>query len=166
MKKLILLSGPMGVGKSTVSEALNQKLTHSVYLDGDWCWAMDPFIVNEENKKMVMRNIQFLLQAFIDNSSFEHIIFCWVMHQQAIIDDVLKGLNLNQTEVISISLIATPERLAKNIQPDIKKGFRASDALEKSVERLKFYEKVNTIKIDRTQQTTEETVAAICALLS
>lgn len=28
----------MGVGKSTVSEIVANKLEYSVFLDGDWCW--------------------------------------------------------------------------------------------------------------------------------
>ena len=51
MKKILFIGGPMGIGKTAVSERLNQLLDHSVFLDGDWCWNMDPFIVNEENKK-------------------------------------------------------------------------------------------------------------------
>ena len=34
MKKLILVGGTMGVGKSSVCRALHQRLTPSVWLDG------------------------------------------------------------------------------------------------------------------------------------
>lgn len=54
MKKSYFIGEPMGIGKTTVSERLNQLLEHSVILDGDWCWNMNPFIVNEENKRMVI----------------------------------------------------------------------------------------------------------------
>lgn len=47
MKKLILISGTMGIGKSTITEELSKQTKQSVYLDGDWCWMMNPFIVNE-----------------------------------------------------------------------------------------------------------------------
>jgi len=46
-KKLIIINGTMGVGKSTISKALYKNLENSVWLDGDWCWMMNPFIVNE-----------------------------------------------------------------------------------------------------------------------
>ena len=40
----------MGVGKTTTCKELSKKLQNSVWLDGDWCWMIDPFVVNEENK--------------------------------------------------------------------------------------------------------------------
>ena len=65
MKKLIIINGTMGVGKTTVSERLYKSLENSFWLDGDSCWYMNPFVVNEENKKMVIENISFILNNFI-----------------------------------------------------------------------------------------------------
>lgn len=65
MKTLYLIGGAMGVGKSTVCGELNKTLPKSVYLDGDWCWNMDPFVVTEETKAMVLSNAQYLLNSFI-----------------------------------------------------------------------------------------------------
>ena len=60
-EKLIIINGTMGAGKSTVSEQLLKETENSIYLDGDWCWNMNPFTVNEENIEMVLKNIIFLL---------------------------------------------------------------------------------------------------------
>ena len=49
----------MGVGKTTVSQLLKQKLPNSVFLDGDWCWDSCPFQVTAETKEMV---IQYILE--------------------------------------------------------------------------------------------------------
>jgi broad-specificity NMP kinase len=57
MKELIIINGTMGIGKSVTCKELNRKLDKSVWLDGDWCWMMNPFIVNDENKQMVEDNI-------------------------------------------------------------------------------------------------------------
>ncbi|WP_277820723.1 hypothetical protein [Dubosiella muris] len=38
MKTLWLIGGPMGIGKTTVGQALKKKLDRAVFLDGDWCW--------------------------------------------------------------------------------------------------------------------------------
>ncbi len=72
MKKLIIINGTMGVGKSTVCNILLDTLKPSVYLDGDWCWNMNPFVVSEENKKMVINNITHLLKSYLENSGFEY----------------------------------------------------------------------------------------------
>ena len=37
-KKLIIIRGPMGVGKSAVSKRLKKALSQAVLLEGDWCW--------------------------------------------------------------------------------------------------------------------------------
>ena len=93
MKHLYLIGGTMGVGKTSTSQILKRKLNHTVFLDGDWCWDMSPFQVTLETKKMVLENIIFLLNNFIHCSAYEHIIFCWVMHEQEIIDQILSKLD-------------------------------------------------------------------------
>ena len=55
-----------------------QKMTleHAVFLDGDWCWDAQPFVVNEETKAMVIRNICFLLNNFLHCSAYVRMLLC------------------------------------------------------------------------------------------
>ena len=78
MKKLYLIGGTMGVGKTTVSQTLKMQLENSVFLDGDWCWDAHPFQVTEETKEMVLENICAVLNNFLKCSVYDNIIFCWV----------------------------------------------------------------------------------------
>ncbi len=94
MKKLFLIGGTMGVGKTTVGQCLKYKLPNSVFLDGDWCWDADPFLVTVETKEMVIENICALLNNFLKCSVYDNIIFCWVMHEQCIIDAIISRLGL------------------------------------------------------------------------
>ena len=119
MKKLYLIGGTMGIGKTTTCQILKRKLDKSVFIDGDWCWDMHPFMVNEETKKLVLENICMLLNNDLKCSVFDHIIFCWVMHEQSIIDVLLSHLDLKDVKVISISLVCQKEALEKRIQKDI-----------------------------------------------
>ena len=64
MKKLILINGTMGAGKTTTCQELLKILQPSVFLDGDWCWKMHPFIVNEETKNMALN-----VKVVVSNSS-------------------------------------------------------------------------------------------------
>lgn len=89
MKKLFIIGGPMGVGKTAVCQNMKNKLDNCVFLDGDWCWDANPFQVTEETKKMVTDNICYLLNPFIHCSAYKNIVFCWVMHEQSIIDTIL-----------------------------------------------------------------------------
>ena len=92
MKKLYLIGGPMGGGKTSACGYLKQLLPKSVFLDGDWCWDANPFQVTEETKAMVMDNICHLLNNFIRCTAYEHVIFCWVMHEQSMIDRIVLSL--------------------------------------------------------------------------
>ena len=111
----------MGVGKTTVSQQLKQDLSNSVFLDGDWCWDANPFQVTEETKAMVTDNICYLLNNFLHCSAYENVIFCWVMHQQKIIDSILEKLDTNDCNVKCISLITDEFKLRKRLAEDVKK---------------------------------------------
>ena len=65
MKRVILICGTMGVGKTRTCRELQKVLDKNVFLDGDWCWDADPFQVTEETKEMVMCNICYLLNSFL-----------------------------------------------------------------------------------------------------
>ena len=74
MKRLYLVGGPMGVGKTAVCQELKLLLHKSVFLDGDWCWDMHPFSVTPETKAMVMDNIAHLLSNFLRCCEIDHVI--------------------------------------------------------------------------------------------
>lgn len=114
MKKLYLIGGPMGVGKTAVSRALQQRLDRCVFLDGDRCWDAHPFTVTAETKKMVLGNIAFLLNSFIRCSAYENIVLCWVMHRQQIIEDILNRLDTQELEIRTVLLICSEETLKKD----------------------------------------------------
>lgn len=161
MKKLILIGGTMGVGKTTVSKVLQQRLEKCVFLDGDWCWDMHPFVVNDQMKAMVMDNITYMLNNFIKADDIENIIFCWVMHEQEIIDNILSSLDLENVCVYPISLICSLETLTFRIQKDINRGLRKEDVFKRSLERLNMYKSLNTYLLDTTYSSIEETVQTI-----
>ncbi|MDP4089087.1 MAG: AAA family ATPase [Bacillota bacterium] len=164
-KKLIIINGTMGIGKTTTCRELNNKLNNSVWLDGDWCWMMNPFIVNEENKTMVQKNITYLLRNFLVNSSIEFVIFDWVIHMEDIFDLILKPLRDLNFEVFKITLICTEDALKKRILKDVELNQRDEGSLNISLERLELYKNMDTIKIDTTDITILETVDRIIELV-
>lgn len=156
VKKLYLIGGTMGVGKTTVCQILKKKLDRAVFLDGDWCWDADPFLVNDETKAMVMDNITHQLNNFLRCSAYENIIFCWVMHEQEIIDRIRLALDLQDCDVKVISLVCGEEMLIKRLEKDARHGLRQPDAIERSVGRIKLYDKLDTIKVDVSKISAEE----------
>ena len=89
MKQLIIISGPMGVGKTTAARGLLDVLPHSVMLDGDWCWEQGGhYDVCDETKKLVVDNIVHLLRSFLLCSRFESVIFSWVLNTPEAREDI------------------------------------------------------------------------------
>ncbi len=164
MKRLYLIGGAMGVGKTTVCQILKKRLPNSVFLDGDWCWDMHPFQVTEETKRMVTDNICFLLDQFLRCSAYENIIFCWVMHEQSIIDGILSRLDVGGSEVKAISLLCDEKSLKGRLQKDVDAGLREADVIERSIARLPLYERLDTVKLDVSDLSPEETAECICQL--
>ncbi len=164
MKKLYLIGGTMGVGKTTVCQNLKVKLPDSVFLDGDWCWDASPFKVTEETKSMVINNICYLLNSFIACSAYENVIFCWVMHEQLIIDSILERLHTQNCEVKCISLLADEETLRERLTIDVKKGIRQPDVIQRSVARLPLYKDLKTVKVDTGGKTVAEISDEIMSL--
>lgn len=148
MKNIYLIGGTMGVGKTTTCQIIKNKLNNCVFLDGDWCWDMHPFQVTEETKQMVLENICFLLNSFIKCSAYENIVLCWVMHEQTIIDYIVSRLDTSDCKVHSISLVCSEQALQARLRKDVDAGIRTEDVIRRSIERIPFYKKLNTYKVD------------------
>jgi hypothetical protein len=138
----------MGAGKTGTCRALLELLSPAVWLDGDWCWNMKPFVVTEETKAMVMDNIAHLLRGYLRCSVYENVLFCWVMHEQAIIDEIVKRLEGETFSLHSFSLTLSERALKRRILRDVRRGIRTPDVLARSLERLPLYNSLNTEKID------------------
>lgn len=161
MKNLVFINGTMGVGKTATSKQLQKMLPKCVFLDGDWCWDMSPFIVTDETKKIVINNISYILNNFISCSEYRNIIFCWVMHEQSILDDVLSRLNKHNCILYKFSLVCSEQSLIARITKDIKHKIRNKDVIERSVPRLKNYFEMDTQKIDVSNISAKKTAEII-----
>lgn len=165
MKHLILVGGPMGVGKTAACRELQNILPKNVFLDGDWCWDMKPFTVTDETKAMVQQNIAFLLNSFLRCSEYENVIFCWVMHMQEIIDEILANLDLNGVNVHAFSLVADEEALTRRIMGDVQAGVRSEDVIARSLAYLPKYAALNTRKIDTSEISAAEAAQKIAEII-
>ncbi len=164
MKRVYLIGGTMGVGKTSVCQTLKKTLNHAVFLDGDWCWDADPFQVNAETKRMVMDNVCHLLNNFIRCSAYENVIFCWVMHEQSILDEILSNLDLADCELKTVSLVCSREELERRLQKDIRAGKRQEEVVARSIERLPLYAALHTAKVDVSGLSVDQTAKIIAAL--
>lgn len=161
MKNLYIIGGTMGVGKTSVCRRLKQNLNNCVFLDGDNCWETSPLLNTEETMAMALDNICYLLNSFIKCTAYENIVFCWVMHDQNIIDSLLKKLNTSDCNVKIISLMCNETTLTARLKSEIINDIRTKDIIERSLERLSLYSNLNTVKIDNSNKSIDKVVEEI-----
>ena len=167
MKNLIFVNGTMGAGKTTLCRELKKLLAPSVFLDGDWCWDMEPFSVTDETRRMVMDNIQTLLNRFLQCSQPENILFGWVMQERAIVDEVLSGLKPDAASFRLFTLTLTEDALRRRLRRDVDAGLREPDVIERSAARLPLYAhpSMKSTRIDTSCLSVGETARQLVSLL-
>ena len=143
MKKLILLGGPIESDRIKVAQKLNHKLSNSMMFEGSWCTQFDPTLKNPETFIMILNDIHYLLNSFLENSKIEHVVFSWIMDEQEIIEQILSGLNLTDVKVIPVSLVPSIQNVTLKFSDDSKQ-------IDQIISRLLKYQSLATIKYDNT----------------
>lgn len=151
----------MGVGKTTTSKILLKLLPNCVFLDGDWCWYADPWTVTSETKQMMYNNVSHLLNSFLACSAYENIIFCWVMHFESMIDDILSLIRDTEYSLHKFSLVCSESALKIRLQKDFDGGVREKgdsydSFMEKSLSRLLSITNMSGTQIDVSDVTPEQ----------
>lgn len=161
---LIFVNGTMGAGKTATCRALRLLLPNNVFLDGDDCWNMHPFTVNDTTKRMVLDNIAALLNNFLACGQFENILFCWVMHERAIVDEILGRLR-GDFAFSLFTLTCEEGELRRRLQKDVAAGLRDGGVVARSLERAAHYQNMRSQIIDTTGRAAEATARAVAQIL-
>ena len=112
-KKLILISGSPCVGKSAVGTRLFESYGNSAYLDGDWCWCVHPFSVQDPRLRNGDRSMSFVLSNYLQ-SDFEYVVFTSVvLTDPHIRESILNGITAKDYETIAFTLTCSEETLKK-----------------------------------------------------
>lgn len=114
-----------------------------------------PFLVTEETKAMVLDNITHLLNNFLACSSFEHVIFSWVLHREEILHQLLESLELEGVLVKEFTLVARSRVLQSRLERDMEAGLREPGVLERSLSYLALNERADEL-IDTSDLELEE----------
>jgi len=134
--KVIILNGPMGVGKTTVGKHIADRNPGTAFIDGDWCMDIHPFVGNEETRAMAVDNILHMIRNYQDCSVCSMVVLVWLMDDPEVIRRIREGLAALRAEVKYVTLLCDRETLIKRWNNDQNCEWRTDDWLEVSLKSL------------------------------
>ena len=90
--KVIIINGPMGVGKTTTGKCIADSTPGTALIDGDWCMDLHPFVGNRETRAMAVDNILHMIGNYRKCSECRMVVLVWLMDDPWVYDSLLDGL--------------------------------------------------------------------------
>ncbi len=167
MKKLILIIGPHGVGKTTTAKILLQKLSKCAYVDANWCRAINPFPFTDATKYAVSQNIYSLFKNYFLCEDIDYVIFPYGFHgeRKQIFEQVIRSLRTDGIpfEVCPIILKSYKEENIRRAEND----GRDLERIERDIKNtFHFYDDYAYPNIDSTYLQPENVVEKIIEMLN
>lgn len=134
--KIIILNGPMGVGKTTVGKYIADQNPGTAFIDGDWCMDIHPFIGNPETKAMAVDNILHMIRNYQECSVCSMVVLVWLMDDPWVVQRIMEGLAELQAEVKNVTLVCDRENLIKRWKNDQNCEWRTDEWLQVSLKSL------------------------------
>ena len=134
--KVIILNGPMGVGKTTVGKYIADHHPGTAFIDGDWCLDIHPFVGNQETKAMAVDNILHMIGNYQKCSVCNMVVLVWLMDEPWVIQKITQGLSAMQAEVKNMTLVCSRESLIRRWKDDHDCEWRTDEWLNVSLKSL------------------------------
>ena len=134
--KVIILNGPMGVGKTTVGKYIAAQNSGTAFIDGDWCMDIHPFVGNQETKAMAVDNILHMFRNYQKCSVCSMVVLVWLMDDPWVIRRITEGLAALQAEIKNVTLVCDREHLIKRWNNDQNCEWRTDEWLKISLKSL------------------------------
>ena len=134
--KVIILNGPMGVGKTTVGKYIADHHPGTAFIDGDWCLDIHPFVGNQETKVMAVDNILHMIGNYQKCSVCSMVVLVWLMDEPWVIQKITQGLSAMQAEVKNVTLVCSRENLIRRWKDDHNCEWRTDEWLSVSLKSL------------------------------
>ena len=137
--KVIILNGPMGVGKTAVGKYIAEATPGTAFIDGDWCLDIHPFIGNRETKTMAIDNILHMIGNYKKCSECKMIVLVCLMDQAWVYDAIIEGIKKLELEIQSVTLTYSKSTLTDRWQNDKVCPWRTDKWLKISTDSLPYF---------------------------
>ena len=134
--KVIIINGPMGVGKTTVGKYIADHHPGTAFIDGDWCMDIHPFVGNPETRAMAVDNILHMIGNYQKCSVRSMVVLVWLMDDPKVKEKIMDGLSAFKAEVKDVTLVCNRENLIRRWENDLKCEWRTDEWLNVSVKSL------------------------------
>lgn len=138
--KVIIINGPMGVGKTTVGKYIANMNPGTAFIDGDWCLDIHPFVGNRETKTMAIDNIIHMIDNYRKCSACQMVVLVWLMDDLWVYQSIIDGISNLQMEIKSVTLICDKENLHTRWKNDKVNEWRIDKWFEISLNSLLYFE--------------------------
>ena len=134
--KVIIINGPMGVGKTTVGKYIADHHPGTAFIDGDWCMDIHPFVGNPETRAMAADNILHMIGNYQKCSVCSMVVLVWLMDDPKVIHKIMDGLSTLQADGEIVTLICNRENLIRRWKNDRNCEWRTDEWLNVSLKSL------------------------------
>ena len=162
MKKVIVLIGPNGVGKTTTAKAIIDLKSRSAMVDSDWCRFMNPFMFTDTTRQTVTENIFCLIRNYLLNQEIDTVVFThsWHGERKVIYDNVMA--KLRETGIVfEEKVIILKCSLEENLKRSVEDG-RDEERIKRGIKNtFAFYNDFHYPSIDTTELNSYEVAQRI-----
>lgn len=137
--KVILINGPMGVGKTAVGKRIAEQTPGTAFIDGDWCMDLHPFVGNQETKAMAIDNILHLIGSYQKCTLCQRIVVVWLMDEGWVYRQILEGISAMGLEPVPVTLVCGEEALIRRWKNDDAFPWRTDGWLQVSLKSLPYF---------------------------
>ena len=137
--RVIVINGPMGVGKTTVGKYIADTNPGTAFIDGDWCMDIHPFVGNQETRAMAADNILHMIDNYRKCSVCKQIVLVWLMDDLQVLQRIKDGVSQMGLETRSVTFVCDQEHLITRWKNDEKCEWRTEEWLNVSLASLSLF---------------------------
>ena len=166
MKKLIIILGANGIGKSTAGIELMRILPNSAFIDSDSLRMMNPSGNSAELIEIQKSNILAVMSNYFVSDMIENVIFPYGIHghRKQMLEEIISRISENfKVQIFKIVLMCSEAENIRRMKLDNRDEERIKRALMFS---RPAYDQIDHLKLDITELTPKEAALDIINALN